>query len=238
MAKISNAIKSMIGRRPSGPVKNTSATSVRYVFVDTELTGIDERKDSIISIGCLGMLGARIEFGDSFSLLVSPRSDFNPKSVVIHGITPSDVDKQPEIEPVLWELLKFCGDDILVGHCIAIDLGFLNREMKLAFGKTIKNPAVDTYSLFEFLKRRMPEGSAFSDLKKEFRLYDIAKKFGIAVAGGHNALMDSYITAQLFQRFLPLLLDLGIESVGDLLRVGNPSRGGDVFRSSEETCSL
>ncbi len=38
----------------------TPITDVRYVVVDTELTGLDEKKDSIISIGAVRMTGGRI----------------------------------------------------------------------------------------------------------------------------------------------------------------------------------
>ena len=40
--------------------------SARYVVIDTELTGLDEKKDSIVSIGAVRMEGGRIEMGDSF----------------------------------------------------------------------------------------------------------------------------------------------------------------------------
>ena len=43
------------------------------VVVDTELTGLDEKKDSIVSIGAVRMTGGRIELGDMFYRLVSPR---------------------------------------------------------------------------------------------------------------------------------------------------------------------
>ena len=45
-----------------------------YVVVDTELTGLDEKKDSIVSIGAVRMTGGRIELGDMFYRLVSPRT--------------------------------------------------------------------------------------------------------------------------------------------------------------------
>ena len=40
---------------------------VRDVVMDTELTGLDPRKDSIVSIGAVAMEGGRIVLGEQFS---------------------------------------------------------------------------------------------------------------------------------------------------------------------------
>jgi len=44
------------------------------------------------------------------------------------------------------------------------------------------------------------------------------------VEKAHTALGDAYVTAQLFQRFLPLLADAGVTRLTGLLRVGDPQR--------------
>jgi DNA polymerase-3 subunit epsilon len=69
--------------------------------MDTELTGLNERRDSIISIGAVRMTGAKIELGNSFHQLIKPESKFKPDSVVVHGITPSDVLEKPNIDAIL-----------------------------------------------------------------------------------------------------------------------------------------
>ena len=44
----------------------------RYLVIDTELTGLDEKKDSIVSIGAVRMEGGRIGMGDSSCRLINP----------------------------------------------------------------------------------------------------------------------------------------------------------------------
>ena len=61
-------------------------------------------------------------------------------------------------------------------------------------------------------------------------LYDIARIFGIPLEGAHNALQDAFITAQLLQRFLPLLGAAGVMDIADLRRIGTPFEGGDHHR--------
>ncbi|HEY6011820.1 MAG TPA: 3'-5' exonuclease [Nitrospirota bacterium] len=207
---------------------------VGYVVVDTELTGLDEKRDSIVSIGAVRMNGAVIDIGNAFYRLVSPRTALSASSVVIHEITPSDVEAKPAIDTVLQEFLDFCGNAVLVGHFISIDLGFLNREMKRERGAAIRNPVLDTFSMYEWLRKRNKVRSCTTDAAGAYRLYDIVKCFDIPVNGAHNAVVDAYITAQLLQRFFSLFEEAGAGDIGDLLRIGTPFEGGDRFQLTNE----
>jgi DNA polymerase-3 subunit epsilon len=50
----------------------------------------------------------------------------------------------------------------------------------------------------------------------------LAQRHGIRVVGAHNALADAFITAQVLQRQLRALPDVGVRTLGDLLRIGKP----------------
>lgn len=213
--------------------KSLSITDMRYTVVDTELTGLNEKKDSILSIGAVRMNGTRIELANSFHQLIKPETEFRSKSVVVHEITPSDVIEKPNIDAILSEFLQFCDNDVIVGHCVSIDLSFINREMKRIFGHTMQNPAIDTYKVYEWLRKKVPTRACFS-LSQDSSLYEIAKCFSIAVRGAHNALVDAFITVQLLQRFMPVLIDIGVTHIGDLLEIGHPFEGGDKHRISSE----
>jgi len=218
--------------------KTGSILDTRYVVIDTELTGLHEKKDAIISMGAVRMTGRTIELGSTFHRLIKPEVGFKSDSVIIHGITPSDVSTQPRIDSVLTEFLEFCDNDVIIGHCVSIDLSFINREMKRISGGTMQNPAVDTYMMYEWLKMKVPTHSCFSASPKVSALYDMAKCFGIAVRGAHDAVVDSFITAQLFQRFIPILIDIGVTQIGDLLTIGHPYEGGGRLRISGEISNL
>ncbi len=221
-------------KKKGGVDEHLSINDVRYVVVDTELTGLDEKKDSIVSIGAVRMQGGSIALGDTFYRLVSPRTELTAASVVIHEITPSEVVASPAIDAVLGEFLEFCGDAVLVGHFIAIDLAFLNREMKRLQGGAVGNPAVDTFSIYEWLRKRHHARDCFANPLTGYRLHDIVKCFGINGNGAHNAMKDAFMTAQLFQRFIPLLHEAGAHDIGDLIKLGKPFEGGDRFALTGE----
>lgn len=223
----------VFGRSGTGDARPRAvhlAGQAGYVVLDTELTGLDPRKDDIVSIGAIRMAGGRIELGQTFHELVRPRTALDGRSVVIHGITPSQVAGKPSIDEVLPDFLRFCGGDILVGHCLSIDLSFLNREARRLSGAPFRNPVVDTLSLYGWLRHHRAENPIFSvPLNGNLRLFDMAKAFGIPVRGAHDALADAFITAQLFQRFLPILDVHGVRDTEDLLRVGDPGLQGENF---------
>jgi DNA polymerase-3 subunit epsilon len=201
--------------------ERTPITDARYVVVDTELTGLDDKRDSIVSIGAVRMTGGKIGIGDTFYRLVSPRTELTAASVVIHEITPSEAALSPSIGPVLEEFLGFCGTDVLIGHFISIDLSFLNREMKRL--------RMDTFSIYEWLRKRGRSRDCFATPLTGYRLYDIARCFDVPINGAHNSIMDAFATAQLFQRFLPLLEEAGAKTIGELLKIGTLFEGGDRF---------
>lgn len=192
-----------------------------YVVLDTELTGLDIKTNSIISIGAVKMRGAAIELGNVFYKLINPSTEISHESVVIHGITPSDVAEKPSIEKVICELTDFCGDDVIVGHFVSLDMTFINRDMKRICSDVLHNPAVDTRRLYEWIKENTDTFSRhYRGRADELDLFSLAREYGVPVSGAHNALGDAFITAQLFQRFLSMLPALGVSTVRDLLRIG------------------
>jgi DNA polymerase-3 subunit epsilon len=208
--------------------------NAHFVVVDTELTGLDEKRDSIVSIGAVRMNNGAIDIGGAFYRVVSPRTEMKADSVVIHEIMPSEVQSEPEIGAVLGDFLEFCGSRPMIGHFVSIDLSFLDREIKRAGRGGFTPAAIDTFSLYEWLRKREVGRECFVTPLAGYRLYDIVRCFGIPVNSAHNALMDAFMTAQLLQRFLPLLAEAGVKNLGDLLRIGAPFKGGDHFGQTGE----
>jgi DNA polymerase-3 subunit epsilon len=199
-----------------------------YVVIDTELTGLDEKKDSIVSIGAVKMKGGIIELGNTFYRLIHPETKLTAESVVIHEITPSDVSEKPSVDIVLSEFLDFCGSDIIVGFCVSIDMEFLGRDTRRFFGYPMKNHVLDILPVYEWVRKKeaVKRGDGMN-LPQRYRVYDIAKYYGIDVSSTHNAIIDAYITAQIFQRFIPVLIGAGIQNVGDLMKLSGRLKGGE-----------
>lgn len=206
------------GSTPGLPLEEAT-----YVVFDTELTGLDLKKDSILSIGAVRMMGSSISLGETFYKLLSPSTEIQHKGVVIHGITPSDVEGKPLIDTVLQEFIDFAGDAIMVGHFVTIDMGFISREVRRVCAAAFQNPAVDTYRIYEWIRENTGSFSRHYERRtEELNLFSIAREYNIPISEGHNALSDAFITAQLFQRFLGILPGLGVRTTRDLVKIGRP----------------
>jgi DNA polymerase-3 subunit epsilon len=87
----------------------------------------------------------------------------------------------------------------------------------------LRNPAIDTLSLYGWLRQRSADHPAFSLDLPGLSLFDLAAAFEIPVEKAHTALGDAFVTAQLFQRLLPFLGQAGVRDLASLCRVGNPA---------------
>ena len=215
----------LAGKSPAPVVidPDTVITEAEYLVFDTELTGMKPRRDSIVSIGAVTMKGDRILVGRNFHRIVSPRTELTDSSVVIHGITPTEAAESPSIVSVLPEFLDLCRGKVVVGHVVSIDLKFINREMEVLQGAALTNPAVDTMSLYGFLRKKTGDYCAFHEgVPGRADLFSLCKEYGIPVTRTHDALYDAFVTAQLFQRFLAVLPEYGIHTIKDLMRIGKP----------------
>jgi DNA polymerase-3 subunit epsilon len=218
--------KSVLAGKGLAPVAidpDTVISEAEYLVFDTELTGMKPRRDSIVSIGAVAMRGDRILVGRNFHRIVSPRTKLTDSSVVIHGITPTEAAESPAIASVLPEFLDLCRGKVVVGHVVSIDLRFINREIELLQGEPLTNPAVDTMSLYGFLRKKTGDYCAFHEgVPGRADLFSLCKEYGISVTRAHDALYDAFVTAQLFQRFLAVLPEYGIHTIRDLKRIGKP----------------
>jgi DNA polymerase-3 subunit epsilon len=202
---------------------DTPLEEAHFVAFDTELTGLDFKRDSVIALGAVALEGTRILPGKTFFSLVRPASSLNSESVVVHGITHSDLRGAPPPEEALEEFVTFIGNAVLIGHFVHIDLHFLDREMKKLWGLPLKNPAVDTKVIHDWLYEndsRFARHWRGMTLKGD--LFTMARKYGIDVQRPHDALYDAFLAAQLFQRFAAFLPESGVGTLKDLIAIGKP----------------
>jgi DNA polymerase-3 subunit epsilon len=206
----------------SGSVhKNISILECPFAVFDTELSGLDARKDFIVSIGAMKMTGGTIHISKEFYRLVRPTDEMSKESVEIHGITPSELKDEEGLDAVLPDFLDLVTDSVLVGHFINIDMKFINAALKKRGNKRLANPALDTHDIHGWLydnsekfRKHYPGATEKTDL------FSVAKRYGITIDTAHNALYDAFVTAQLFQRFLSFLHAEGMHNLGELLDIG------------------
>ena len=196
---------------------------VDYVAFDTELTGLDFKRDAIISIGAVKLRGTTILPAKTFYRLVKPECELKSKSVVVHELTHSDLECADDLLDVVADFVKFAGNAVFIGHFVHIDLNFVNKVLKQNFGVSLQNSAVDTATLHDWLYDNDTHFARhYQGMTTRSDLFSMARKYGVEGGKAHNAFSDAYITAQLFQRFGPFLPGCGVKTLKELLKVARP----------------
>lgn len=189
------------------PEESTLLEELPAVSLDTETTGLDVRRDRLLSVGAVHLHGPRLFPAEVFDRLVNPGRRIPPGSTAIHSITDSMVGEAPAYAATAADLLRFCGDRVWVGHNIGFDAAILRCEAKLA-GIAWREPVIlDTLRLYAALYPRAPD----------VELDAVAEALGVDVIGRHTALGDALVTAEVYRRLLPLLAEAGIRTLGDAL---------------------
>ncbi len=200
-------------------VREEEAIAKEFVVVDTELTGLDERTDSIISIGAILMKEKSIMMGEIFYRVLNPGCKPKDDTILVHKLTPAEIEGCPDIKNILKEFLAFLKNRIIVGHYIDIDLRFLKKEVRKWLKIDFNPRSIDTYIIFNWLIER---GLIPGKYKNAKTLADIADIFNIEVGLIHDALYDAFITAQIFQREIAIIQSIS-QSWFDLVKkIGEP----------------
>lgn len=192
-----------------------------FVVFDTELTGLNRKKDEIISIGAVKIKNLQIDLGETFHHYIQPQKLDHTEATLVHRITPEQLKEAPSLEDVLPEFLSFIGNDLIVGHYIGLDMSFIHRETHRRYNGTLANPCIDTIRMAQGYKRVMfgyyhEEGSSSSRLS----LQDLSSEFNLPFFEAHDALEDAVQTAYLFLFLVKKFHKGGLETLRELYQAG------------------
>jgi DNA polymerase-3 subunit epsilon len=169
--------------------------------VDLETTGFyHDMGDEIISIGAVIIEEGRINTDKTFHELVDPHCRVPDEVQQLTGIQQEMLAGCPSFFEVLQPFLRFIDGNVIVGHNVAFDLGFINPRLKKYCHTKIDNHTLDTIKLAQFLGIR----------SRGFSLDDLLAFYGIESVGRHTALGDALMTAEVFMRLISALKDRSI----------------------------
>lgn len=187
---------------------------VRFVVLDTETTGLNARKDGIVTIGAVAVRRGQIMLEDQYEAMV--KFAYNTSAVVVHGVTREVAQEDGLEEPVaLREFLAYLRDGVIVGHHIGFDVEILGERCRQRFGLKLQNRWIDTMEL----TLRLEDLGAFPEeehLKKDFSLDGLCRRFGVKPHDRHTAPGDAFITAQIFLKLLRLARRYNIQTLAEL----------------------
>ncbi|MCE0492597.1 3'-5' exonuclease [Vibrio salinus] len=184
------------------PDPATPIGDIEFLAIDLETTGLNSNKDEIISIGAVPFTLNRICLNRAKEWIVKPKRKLAEESIVIHGITHSDIENAPDLITVLPELLEMMTHKIMVVHFLDIERFFLDKAFKSRLDEGIEFPLIDTMKIEQRVlkKNQRVFFNLFNSTKKiSTRLALSRRRYGLPNYPPHHALTDAIATAELLQ---------------------------------------
>jgi len=163
---------------------------MREVVLDTETTGLSpDNGDRLVEIGCLELTN-HMATGRTYHCYVNPEIAMPPAAQDVHGLSDEFLADKPLFAAVVGDFLAFIGDDPLIIHNAAFDMGFINAELRRLSRPPL--PATQAIDTVYMARQKFPGAPASLDaLCRRFSIDNSARAL-------HGALLDAALLAEVY----------------------------------------
>ena len=171
----------------------TAWRAARFLAVDVETTGLDARRDEVISFAAVPVEGGRIVAAGAVRGLVRPAAGPPAPSIEIHGLRAADLAAAPVAPEALAPLVSALEGRVPVAHAAWVERAFLGPHVR-SLGARLSRRIVDTALLWRLLcvERGDPDPGFCA-------LAEVASALSLPAHRPHEAEGDALTTAQAFQ---------------------------------------
>ncbi|MBZ9610685.1 exonuclease domain-containing protein [Rheinheimera maricola] len=178
---------------------STPVQQAYFLVLDLELTGLNPRKDHIVSIGWVPIRHQEIVLSDARHYLINSPVSVG-QSAVYHGLHDHQLKSSNDLADILTELLSQYAGYVFVAHHSRLDEQFLRIACQRCFGKTPRFKFIDTMQM-EW-QRLLRQGKVVKH--DALKLPSCLKRHGLPDMTNHHALEDAYSSALLLLSQLKL----------------------------------
>lgn len=175
------------------PDKQQLACNANYLVLDFETTGLDAKKNHIVSAGWVKINAGTIHLNSARYLLVNSPMSVG-QSALFHGLHNNQLRQGVALDELLSLLLTELKAAVLVSHHSALELNFLKQSCQNCFGRSPAFKAVDTLKL-ELYKMQLKGGHV---VQNSLSLPACLARYQLPEVTEHHALSDAFACAQLF----------------------------------------
>lgn len=169
-----------------------------WVALDCETTGLDVRRDEIIAIGAVRIVGNRVLTSEALELLVRPeRRRVSADAVRVHHLREQDVAAGIEPQEALHRLMRFIGSRPLVGYYLEFDLAMIDRALFPMLGMGLPQHRHEVSAMYyDYRNRRLPAHEQGGQI--DLRFATLMQDLGLPLRDAHDALSDAVMAALAF----------------------------------------
>lgn len=174
--------------------RKNACREVDIVALDLETTGLDPKRDSILSFGLVHLREMSILLKTSQHGVISVVKEIPEETAVIHRITDDVAASGKPLAEVLPGLLMELRGKVMLAHYARIEQNFINAACLELYGIPFVIRTIDTLvlaqRLFAIRNHTIQHGN--------LRLFNLRPQYNLPQYKAHNALSDALATAELF----------------------------------------
>ena len=161
-----------------------------WVAIDCEATGLDPRRDQLLSVAAVPVNGTTIRLRERLVIHVAYDGADLEQAIRHHRLRPVDLASGLPLADAMTQLMAMLGNRPLVGYCIGFDRALLSRSLRDTLGFSLPQRCIDIRGGFADLwRRRHP------DHPPDLRLEAMAQSLNLPVFERHDALGDALTAA-------------------------------------------
>lgn len=157
-----------------------------WVSLDMETTGLDPRRDQILSLAAVPVRDGRVLVSERFERRIRVHRAFGIESIRHHRITPQEAASGVAVTEAVREFLHWLQGRTLLGYHLAFDLAMLAPHVRTLTGFALPNPRVELAAAYAARARR-----AQPNAPPNLDFQHIADSLGVPVLARHSALGDA-----------------------------------------------
>ena len=182
----------------------------RFVVLDLETSGLNMRRDQVLSIGAVVIENGGIDLSRQFECTLQRDGHRASASTLIHGIAPSEIANGIEPVEALLSFMEFVGDSPLLAFHAEFDQRMLARALKQSLGYRLRHAFFDVAEIAPLVCPQAKLNHAGLD--------DWTQYFGLQVQQRHHASADALATAELALILFSKARQQGLDSLPALLQ--------------------
>lgn len=182
----------------SAPGFDVDIRELPMLAVDMETTGLDPRRDRLLSIGYVALNGLEIDLSSAGHFVVSQKGASGQgvgQSATVHHLTDDALEAGVPLRVAVEALLAALTGRAMLVHFATIETGFLDEACRRLYGVGATTTCVDTIELH----RRLLTGGGDNVLPAgALRLAAARESLGLPRYSAHEALTDALACAELY----------------------------------------
>lgn len=210
--KVRDLIWRYLGRRTQ-PARGripayTPLECLPLVAIDCETTGLDARRDRIVSIAAIRIApGLEVLDEPLIDILIDPGIAIPPRASAVHGLDQHRLSGAPGLAQVFGSIADSMRGSVIVGHHVGFDLTLLASEAARITRPWPEPPSLDTARLAPLLG--LPA--------ERYDLAEMLTRLGVEPRTRHTAAGDARMAADLFVAIARRLIGQGQGTFGAAL---------------------